>query len=293
MKLKEKRNLEKIKKQKQKYPSITKKIIEASDIMLQVLDARFIQETRNLELEETIKKKEKKIINVINKSDLLDKKNLSEKQSNEIYPFVFVSCMKRKNIKKLRDLIKIEAKKINKENYCHEKPQEQYIIPLRDKEKINIGVIGYPNTGKSSLINILTGKASAGTGAEAGFTKGFQKIRLTPNINLIDTPGIIPKNIYSEVKKQELSQHTKLGGRSYSQVKEPEIIVSELMKEYRGVFENFYDIKAKGDPETLTEKLGKRKGFLIKKGEVNSDKTARLILKDWQEGKIKVNNKHK
>ena len=185
-------------------------------------------------------------------------------------------------------MIKIEAKKIDKKETFTE---DEDIIKLYDKRKTNIGVIGYPNTGKSSLINILTGKSSAGTGAEAGFTKGFQKIRLTPSINLIDTPGIIPQKIYSEVKRQELSKHTKLGGRSYSQVKNPEVIVSELMKEYRGVFEKFYKIKTKNDPEVLLEKLGRKKGFLIKKGEIDTDKTARFILKDWQEGKIKLNEK--
>ena len=111
MKIREKRHLEKIKKQKRKYPSVAKKIIEASDIILQVLDARFIQDTRNTELEEEIKAKEKRIINVINKFDLITKKDLSNKESNELYPYVFVSCTKRKNIKKTKRLDKNRSKK--------------------------------------------------------------------------------------------------------------------------------------------------------------------------------------
>jgi ribosome biogenesis GTPase A len=60
------------------------------------------------------------------------------------------------------------------------------------------------------------------------------------------------------------------------------------MRDYSNILERFYKIDAKGDAEVLLEELGKRKGFLKKGGEVNEDTTARLILKDWQTGKIKL-----
>ncbi|MFQ5531782.1 MAG: GTPase, partial [Candidatus Nanoarchaeia archaeon] len=179
-------------------------------------------------------------------------------------------------IKELRDKIKQTAKKI--ENPTDIKTQ-----------KITVGILGYPNTGKSSLINLLIGKKSAGTGAEAGFTKGLQKIKLTPDIVLIDSPGVIPESKYSSSKKEAIAQHTKLGGRSYSQVKNPELSVARIMKEYPGILESFYNLKlrSKRNVEELIEKLGRKKGFLKKGNKVNEDKTARFILKNWQEGKIK------
>ncbi len=256
----------KMRKQRQKYPALVKKIIEDSDIILQVLDARFPEETRNHEIEQEIKKSKKKIIYVLNKSDLTTQgkiKNLS--------PNVAVSCKDRKGIRILRNLIKQLSKKIPKK-----------------EEKVLVGVIGYPNTGKSSLINILIGKASAGTGAQAGFTKGIQKLKLDENTLLLDSPGVIPEKEYSGVEKEKIAKHVKVGGRSYSQVKEPEIVVAKLIKEYPNVLEKFYKIKANGDSEVLIEKLGKKKGFMKKGGEINEDQTARLILKDWQEGEIKV-----
>ncbi len=286
MKLRQKRNLENLKKQKQKYPNIARKIIEASDIILQISDARFIDSTRNLELEKVIKNSNKKIINVINKSDLINKKTLNKENFSNLYPYIFISCKKRTGIKALRNLIKKFSKTIDIEK--KEISEDEEIRKLSSKNKINIGIIGYPNTGKSSLINLLIGKSSAITGAEAGVTKGFQKLKLTKDIVLIDTPGIIPKNIYSEIKKANLATHTKLSGRGYSQIKEPEIIVAEIMKQYKKIFEKFYNINAKGNAEILIEKLGKRKNFLKKGGEINTDKTARLILKDWQLGRIKI-----
>ncbi len=276
------RNLENIRKQREKYPSIAKNILAVSDIILEVLDARFVSETRNLAIEKEIKERGKRIIYVLNKSDLISLPKL-RRLSKGLTPNVAVSCKLRKGIKELRDKIKIEARKVEKKEMKFIKGQE---IKKSEGEQISVGVIGYPNTGKSSLINSLIGKKSAGTAAEAGFTKGIQKLRLTSDIILLDSPGVIPESEYSGINKEAIAKHTKVGGRSYTQVKDPENVVAELMKEFPGIFEEFYNIEAKGDSEVLLEELGRQKGILKKEGKVNEDQTARVILKDWQEGRI-------
>ena len=266
--------LQNIRKQKGKYPLIAKKIIENSDIILEILDARFPQETRNIQFEEEIKQKGKKIIYVLNKSDLII--NKKPDILKELFPYALVSVTSRKGIKDLRNKIKIEAKKISREK------EKDF------NERVIVGIIGYPNTGKSSLINSLIGRSSAGVGSDAGFTKNLQKIKLSENIVLIDSPGIIPEKEYSSINSEKISRHTKLGARSYSQVKEPEIVIADLMKEYSEALENFYKIDAEGDSEKLIEELGKRKGFRKKGGEVDEDKTSRIIIKDWQSGRIRI-----
>jgi hypothetical protein len=259
--------------EREKYPELATKIIQMSDIILEVLDARFIQETRNPELEKQIKKQDKRIIYVFNKSDLIDIKKVKE-EIDSLTPKVFVSCMTRKGGKELRNKIKITS-------YTVKHPVDKSL------NKITIGVIGFPNTGKSSLINLLVGKPAAGVGADAGFTRGIQKVNLTSNIVLLDSPGVIPAKQYSSSNISAMSQHTKVGARSSSQVKNPEVAVAVIMKEFPSLLEKFYNINAEGDPEILIEKLGRRRGLLKKKNEVDDDKTAREILKNWQEGKIK------
>lgn len=267
---------ENIRKQRPKYPMLAEKIIQMSDIILEVMDARFIEQTRNKELEEKIKQAKKRIIYVFNKADLVNIKRVikEDEEIASLSPKVFVSCPKRKGIKELRNKIKITSYRI-------EKRVDKAL------NKITVGIIGYPNTGKSSIINLLIGKKSSGTGADAGFTKSIQKLKLTSEINLLDSPGVIPNNEYSSSDSTLMSKHTKLGARSYSQAKDPEIAVANLMKEFPSLFDNFYKINSKGDSEILMETLGRQRGFLKKGNEVNEDKTARLILKDWQEGKIK------
>jgi len=268
------KKLANIKKQRGKYPILAERIVQMSDIILEILDARFITETRNFEIENQIKAENKRIIYVCNKTDLIDMKKIN-KEEIALSPKVFVSCKQKRGIKELRNKIKILSTKT-------EKPVDELL------GKVIVGVVGYPNSGKSSIINLLIGKKTAGTASEAGFTKGIQKVKLTKEIQLLDSPGIIPNKEYSGSKQQAISKHTKLSARSYSQVKNPAIIVSDLMKEFPSVFEDFYKIQAKGDSEILIEELGRQKGFLKKGNKVNEDKTARLIIKDWQEGKVRV-----
>ncbi|MDP3966458.1 MAG: GTPase [archaeon] len=195
-----------------------------------------------------------------------------------------VSCTNRTGIKKLRDLIKITAKKIEKRERREIKKDK---IILSEEGKIKVGIIGYPNTGKSSLINILSGKSGAGVGSDAGFTKNIQKIRLSEDVVMLDSPGVIPKEEYSSTDKEKISKSTIFGGKSYSQIRDPELIINELFKMYKTYLEKYYRLEAENSEE-LIEKVGRKKNFLKKGGIVDEDKTSREILRAWQKGEIKI-----
>src|SRR5690606_29148642 len=133
-------------------------VIRISDVVLEVLDSRFIDETRHPGLEEEVRNAGKKLVFVLNKADLVDIEELKNSgKLDEIKQYVFFSSVKKVGKRSLRERIAIEAKRNNKEHKI-----------------AHVGVFGYPNTGKSSLINYLSGKGAAGISAQAGFTKGMQ-----------------------------------------------------------------------------------------------------------------------
>lgn len=234
------------------FRKIIKQVIEKSDIILEVLDARFIDETRNPQLEEKIREEGKKLIFVVNKIDLIDDPKLIRK-IKKLKPSIQVSCKERLSTDRLRGIIKRYA---NKEG------------------RTRVGVIGYPNTGKSSLLNILCGRSKAKTSSQSGMTRGLQFIRLTENITLLDSPGTFPVD-------QKDEKLVLISSIDFSKVKDPEYFVELIQDHFPNALEDHFQVD---DLEELAEK----RGFLKKGGLIDEIRLARYILKEWQQGKIHV-----
>ena len=237
--------------------SIVNAVIDEADIILLVIDARLVEQTRNKELQQKVLMKKKTLITVINKCDLVAKESL-ESYKNLFHPCVFVSAHKFFGMTLLRKMIL---------RYAKEFP-------------VTVGVVGYPNTGKSSIINSLKGKGSAGVSSVSGFTKGKQNIKVDNKIRVIDTPGVIAQ---SDDKKS-----TSLSITASVNVKEdPDVVVFELFKTYDEQIARYYEIEDDfSNSEELLELIAIKLNRLKKGGEADVETTARLILQDWQKGKI-------
>lgn len=237
-------------------------VIDDADIILLVLDGRLIKETRNKEIENKVKEIKKPLIYVVTKCDLADRPYL-EKYRQRLRPSIFTSSKDKYGTKELRDLI--------------------YIVATKHKIKgdIKVGVLGYPNVGKSSLINAMRGRNSAPTSALSGYTKGIQKIKTSKNILMLDTPGVIPS------KDRDLTAQSMTGTIDYTKTKEPEMVVFELMEQFPGVVEKHYSMPIKDDFEEFIDALAVKKNILKKGAEPDTARMARTILTDWQKGKIK------
>lgn len=293
-------------KHRQEYPSLAKEVIASSDVILQVLDARFVKETRNFKMEEYAREHGKLLIYILNKADLIDHKKLEQSgELDEIQPYVFVSCKRNQGRRELREIIKIQAKNFKRakkkqeaEKESEEEQEDEFHLQLhkhgvgykkffKTGDEVHVGVIGYPNVGKSSLINMLTGKGAARTSPKAGFTKGIQKVRLADKLMLLDTPGVMSDEDAAASQLAHLKKHAMIGVRTYDSTKNPEFVVAQIMQDNPGLFESHYKIEANGDSEILLEELGRKRSLLIKGGNIDLDRTARLVLKDWQAGKIR------
>lgn len=242
---------------------VVNQVINDADILLLILDARLIPETRNIEIEHKVKRLNKPLIYVITKCDLVKDKKTLEQSKKTLDPSVFVSAKEHLGTSLLREKIFIEAKKAKLHSH-----------------NIHVGVLGYPNVGKSSLINALKGKRSAKTSILSGYTKGLQKLR-AGKIILLDTPGVIP---YHE---KDFLKHASIGTMDFTQVKEPDIVVMHLMERFPGKIEKHYQVKILEDKEETIENIARKQNIMKKGGQPDLMRMATEILKDWQKGAIK------
>ena len=247
---------------KQGYWVIVRNIVKKADVVLEILDARFPNITRIRKLE---KMAGKKMIIVLNKIDLLSHSTIENiKGEYAKTKFILVSSKNSWGIKKLIWLVKSSS----------------------PHENIKVAIIGYPNTGKSTLINQLSSGGRARTSTESGFTKGKQIIKGKQGITLMDTPGIVPFEDRDEIRLGLVS------GISPSKLKDPDLVATKLIRIFKKNnpldFGKYYGIDMNLDSYSVLLEIGKKRHMLLKKGEIDERRVAISILEDWHKGTIKI-----
>lgn len=245
------------------------KVIDSSDVLLQVVDVRDPMGTRSSYLENYLKKEKpfKHLVIILNKCDLVPVQVTKAwvKVLSKEYPTLSFRASTSHPFGKA-DLIGLFR---------------QFSSLHKDKKQISIGIVGYPNVGKSSLINTLKSKKVCDVAPIAGETKVWQYISLMKGIYLIDCPGVVhPQNdsdtdiVLKNVVRVE-------------NIQEPESHIGEILKRVDTVYiRKHYKVSDYEDPIDFLEQLARRMGKLTKGGHADINTTARMVLNDWQRGRL-------
>ncbi|KAI9315557.1 P-loop containing nucleoside triphosphate hydrolase protein [Dichotomocladium elegans] len=180
-----------------------KKVLENADVVLEILDARDPLGTRTRNVEQMIMDSglNKKVILVLNKIDLVPKENIEQwlKYLRNEYPTIAFKAStqsQRKHLGRSNVSTDLASEQMLSSSECLGADTlmallKNYCRSAQIKTSITVGIIGYPNVGKSSVINSLARSKVCGVGSTPGFTKVAQQITLDKNIKLLDCPGIV------------------------------------------------------------------------------------------------------
>ncbi|XP_042295688.1 nucleolar GTP-binding protein 2 [Sceloporus undulatus] len=245
------------------------KVIDSSDVVVQVLDARDPMGTRSPHVEAYLKKEKhwKHLIFVLNKCDLVPTwatKRWVAVLSQEYPTLAFHASLtnpfgKGAFIQLLRQFGKLHV----------------------DKKQISVGFIGYPNVGKSSIINTLRSKKVCNVAPIAGETKVWQYITLMRRIFLIDCPGVVYPSGDTE------TDIVLKGVVQVEKIKTPEDHIATVLERAKPEYiSKTYKIDIWENAEDFLEKLAFQTGKLLKGGEPDVRTVSKMVLNDWQRGRI-------
>lgn len=245
------------------------KVVDASDVICEILDSRDPLGTTCSYVETFIKQNcpHKHIIYILNKCDLVPTWATAAwiKYLSSRYPTIAFHASINNPFGKpaLFQLLR------------------QFDALHKDKKNISVGFIGYPNVGKSSVINTLKKQKCCKAAPIPGETKVWQYVSLTKRIYLIDCPGVV----YEEGQTQ-MDRVLKSVVRA-EKIEEPMEFISGILEKANPKYlRDIYKINTWKDAEDFVSQCAKNFGKLVKGGDPDLKAMAKILLTDWQRGKI-------
>lgn len=268
-----------------------RKVVEASDVLLEVLDARDPVGSRCVGVERFVTGKypTKRIILVLNKIDLVPREAVEQwlrHLRNEL-PTVAFKCSTQQQRSHLAqggkgaaqeaaDHLMASADCLGSDTLLQ--LLKNYARSADMKTSVTVGVVGLPNVGKSSLINSLKRSRVVQVGATPGVTRAMQEVHLDKNVKLLDCPGVVLGGAGADPLRNSVK---------VEQIADPVAPVEALLKRCRAEqLMVLYHIPAYASTQEFLFHVAKAKGKLRKGGVPDAEAAARIVLQDWNTGRI-------
>ena len=277
---------------KRAYYRELRKIVDTADVILVVLDARDPLGCRPLEVERYIMNVDpnKRVVLVLNKIDLVPKENVTAwvKYLRRELPTVAMKCSTQQQKMNL-GRSKASGMDAGGENAGSECIGGEQLLQLLKnysrnsdmKMAVTVGVVGYPNVGKSSLINSLVRTRAVETGAQAGITKKAQAVQLDKKVKLLDCPGIVFAKDETDVSVI-LRNCVKIDA-----VIDPLPAFQEIVRRCDKMkLMTLYKTARFGTDQEFLQMVARARGKVKKGGILDLEMSARTVLTDWVQGKI-------
>ncbi|KFW65613.1 Guanine nucleotide-binding protein-like 3, partial [Pygoscelis adeliae] len=266
-----------------------KKVIEASDVVLEVLDARDPMGCRCPQLEQavTCSGGDKKLLLVLNKIDLVPKENLEKwlnylKKEFPTVAFKSATMMKDKTMfTKRRARVDLSRTTECFGSKCLLKLLQEH--GKTQNKVIQVGVVGFPNVGKSSIINSLKGVRACNVGLARGVTKSMQIVHIDKQTKMLDSPSIIadPSNSALALALRSIIDTEESG--SADVLEGVDAILNHCSKQQVMMHYSIPDFR---NTEEILTLLAQKRGMLKKGGVPDVENIAKLLLCDWTGAKI-------
>lgn len=249
------------------------------DVVIELLDARIPVSSKNPEIDSIIRFKPRLL--VLNKSDIADTKISGEWANwykSKGYRAVFVDSVRGKGLNQIRK----HLNEVMKDRFERDKLKGRIFRPIRTM------IVGIPNVGKSTLINKIAGKAAAVTGDKPGVTKGKQWIRLNPEIEMLDTPGIL----WPKFNDPETARNLAFTGAIKDDIMDvtevAAALAEKLLLSYPVLFTRRYKLDSAAETKggELLLAAGKNRGCILPGGVIDLQRIAVIILDEFRGGKI-------
>jgi len=247
------------------------------DVVVEIVDARAPRATRNPDFDGLFK--DKKRVVLLNKSDLaspaLTKAWITEYKKNGIESIEFVATNSAKK-KAALELM---------ENAAKEKVEKSLAKGV--KKTVRAMIVGIPNVGKSTFINRIAGTNRAQVGDKPSVTKGQQWVKITPYLELMDTPGLL----WPKLEDPQLARHVAYIGSIKDDIMDTEELAASLLFDLMRIcpeelVARYKKLEKDMAPEELLEGVCKSRGFVLGGGVLDTERAAHIVLDEFRAGKI-------